>query len=147
MAGRDYNINVIWRGEGSKQAFGGGNLAKMNTGLNTESNKAITNVNLKGFAALGMAIRATQQGNELLGSYTENRLRQRKIQTGIQFGKYAIGIMLNPALGAVYATADLAYRAANYQIGLGKKNREADYYKRLSGNNASSGSRYRGSYS
>jgi hypothetical protein len=147
MAGRDYNINVRWFGQGSRQAFGGGNLAKMNNGLNTENNKNITTANLKGYASLGMAIKVTQQINESLGSYTENRLRQRKMQVGIRFGKYAIGMMLNPALGALYAGVDLGYKTLNYQIQIGKQNREADYYKRLSGNNTNSGSRYRGSYS
>jgi hypothetical protein len=142
MAGRDYNIHVNWRGQGSKQAFGGGNLTKMNRGKG--NNKEVTTGNLKGFAGLGLAFRGIQMANETFGAYTENRLRQREIQKGLTYAKYATGIALNPALGAVYMATDLSYRTLQYNIGIQKQSREADYYKRLSGNNASSGSRYRG---
>jgi len=142
MAGRDYNIHVNWRGEGSKQAFGGGNISKMNRGQ--QNKKELTIGNLKGFAGLGLAIRGMQMGNETFGAYTNNRLRQRKIQRGITFAKYGIGLALNPALGAIYMASDLGYRTLQYNIGIQKQNREADYYKRLSGNNSNSGSRYTG---
>ena len=145
-AGKDYNFTFTW-GAGVRPAFGGSNTAKHNTSLNSKNNKSVSNANLKGLASLGMAIRVTQQFNETLGSYTENRLRQRKIQVGMQFGKYAIGMMLDPVLGTAYAVTDLGYRTLSFGIQMQKKNRKADYYKRLSGNNTNSGSRYRGSYS
>lgn len=140
---RDYNIHINWRGHGSKQAFGGGNLTKMNRGIDNE--KEITVGNLKGFASLGMVFRGTQMLNETFGAYTENRLFQRKVQKGITFAKYGVGIALNPALGAVYMASDISYRTLQYNIGIQKQNREAGYYRRLSGNNSNSGSRYRGS--
>jgi hypothetical protein len=145
MAGSDYHIHINQRGYGSKQAFGGGNLTKMNRGR--EDNKNVTLGNLKGFAGLGLAFRMGQMGNEMFGSYTNDRLQQRKRQVALTYAKYAVGIALNPALGTLYAGQDMAYRSINYSIGVQKQNREADYYKRLSGNNSSSGSRYRGDYS
>lgn len=143
MAGTDYNIHINWRGTGSKQAFGGGNLAKMNRGTQ-QNNKEITIGNLKGFASLAMAFRGAQMSNETFGAYTENRLFQRKMQKGLTYAKYATGIALNPALGAVYMASDIGYRTLQYNVGIQKQNREADYYRRLSGNNSNSGSRYRG---
>ncbi|NOQ50268.1 MAG: hypothetical protein GQ557_01210 [Mycoplasmataceae bacterium] len=141
MAGRDYNIHINWRGTGSKQAFGGGNLAKMNRGT-TQNNKELTAGNLKGFASLGMAFRVAQMGTEIQGSFTENRLRQRKQRVALTFAKYATGIAINPLLGGVYAGTDLMYRSLQYNIKVQKQNREADYYRRLSGNNSFSNSRY-----
>jgi len=143
--GDNYNIHVNWRGNGSKQAFGGGNLTKMNRGTQS-SNKEITAGNLKGFAGLGMTFRVAQMGTELQGSFTENRLRQRQVRVGLTFAKYAVGIALNPALGGIYAVSDLSYRALQYGIEVQKKNREADYYRRLSGNNSYSNSRYSGGF-
>jgi hypothetical protein len=145
MAGRDYNIHINWRGSGSKQAFGGGNLAKMNRGQQKD-NKEITAGNLKGFAGLGLAFRGAQMATETLGNFTNDRLRQRKQRVGLTFAKYATGIYINPALGGVYALSDISYRSLQYSIGLQKSNREAEYYRTLSGNNANSGSRYRGDY-
>lgn len=141
--GKDYNIHVNWRGQGSKQAYGGGNIAKMSRGQQAK-HKELGVGNLKGFASLGLAIRMGQMANETFGAYTENRLQQRKYQKGMTFVKYGIGIALNPALGAVYMAQDLGYRTLQYNIGIQKQNREANYYKRLSGNNSNSGSRYRG---
>jgi len=141
---KDYNINITYRGKGTKQAFGGGNLTKMNTGnQNTREN---TSHNLRGFAGIGMAFRMGQMGNETLGAYTGDRLRQRRGQVGITFAKYAVGITTLGAIGVAYMASDLTYRTLQYNIGVEKKNREADYYKRLSGNNSRSGSRYRGDY-
>ena len=140
--GKNYNINIRFRGQGTKQAFGGGNLSKMNNGADVH--KETTAMNLKSFAALGLALRGVQMSNETFGAYTENKLRQRKIQKGITFAKYGVGLALNPALGGLYMASDLGYRTLQYNIGIQKQNREANYYKRLSGNNANSGSRYRG---
>ncbi len=143
---KDYHIHVTWRGQGSKQAFGGGNLAKMNNGTTNTNTKSLTSTNLKGFAGIGLAFRMAQMGNEVFGAYTEDRLKQRQRQVGLTFVKYGVGIALNPVLGSAYMLQDLSYRSLQYTIGIQKQNREADYYKRLSGNNANSGSRYRGNY-
>ena len=62
------------------------------------------------------------------------------------FAKYGIGLAINPVAGGIYMASDLAYRGVMYGVKIQKENREADYYKRLSGNNAFSGSRYRGDY-
>ena len=145
--GRDYNIHITWRGQGSKQAFGGSNLAtsKRGTSRNTEG---LSTKNLQGFVGIGMVFKTGQMSNEIVGAYTENRLGQRKFSVGMTMAKYVTaGVVLNPVLGGIYAVTDLSYRIAMYQIDVQKKSREADYYKRLSGNNSASGSRYRGSYS
>ena len=138
---RDYNINVNWRGKGSKNAFGGDNIAKTSRG---SGDKGITRTNLKGFAGVGLAFRGSAMANETFGAYTENRLRQRKVAKGLTFAKYAVGIYTLGPVGVAYMASDLGYRTLQYNIGIQKQNREANYYKRLSGNNSSSGSRYRG---
>ena len=142
MAGKDYTINVNWRGKGSRSAFGGDNIAKTSRGVSKDG--GITRTNLKGFAGVGLAFRAGAMGNETFGAYTENRLRQRKVAKGLTFAKYAVGIYTLGPVGVAYMASDLGYRTLQYNIGIQKQNREANYYKRLSGNNSSSGSRYRG---
>ena len=149
---RDYNINISVGGGDRRGAFGGGNIYKnkntLNSGMygNQETGNQATEFNLRRVVNLGLAFNTMQKGNEIVGAYTENRLRQRQINTAMTFAKYGIGLAVNPVAGAVYAGSDLAYRGIMYGIDVQKKNREANYYKRLSGNNANSGSRYRGDY-
>ena len=143
---RDYNINIEIKGGGTRGAFGGGNLYRNKTTLNKNAVGDLTNFNLSKVINVGLAFNTAQKTNEIVGSYTENRLRQRKINMGMTFAKYGIGLAINPVAGSIYMASDLAYRGAMYGIKIQKENREADYYKRLSGNNAFSGSRYRGDY-
>jgi len=99
-----------------------------------------------GFAGFGMAFKVAQKTNDIVGQYTSNTLRQRKGQVGINFAKYAVGAFYFGPIGLAYAAQDMAGQSVRYQIEIQKKNREADYYNRLSGNNSNSGSRYRGNY-
>ena len=149
---RDYNINISVGGGNRRGAFSGGNLAKTKTTLNSnmysnqDTGENVSSDNLKKVLSLGLVFNTGQKGNELLGAFTENRLRQRRIDVGMTFTKYAIGIAINPLAGGIYAGSDLAYRTAMYGIKTQKANRQADYYKRLSGNNTYSNSRYRGEF-
>lgn len=148
---RDWNINISVGGGDARGAFKGGRVSTTKSTLNTrkikEDGDSITSSNLKRIFTVGFAFNKAQQANEIIGAYTNNRLRQRRVDTGMTFAKYSIGLAVNPAIGAVYGLGDLGYRGIMYGIKIQKQNREADYYKRLSGNNANSGSRYRGDYS
>lgn len=149
---RTWNVNVSVNGGNDRGAFGSGNVYKSKGTLDSEMYKnqdngdSISSNNLKGVMSLGLAFNTMQKGNEVLGAYTENRLRQRKINVASTFVKYGIGIAVNAPLGLVYAGSDMAYRSLMYGITVQKQNQKADYYKRLSGNNSLSGSRYRGAY-
>jgi len=142
--GKNYTINVKWWGKGTRQAFGGGNISKMNG--NFQKNQEITSNNIRGVAKIGTVFKIAQMGNETVGAYTGDRLRQRKVQVGITMAKYGVGVAMFGPLGVAYMATDLGYRSLQYNIGINKQNREANYYKRLSGNNSNSGSRYRGDY-
>ena len=149
---RDYNINISVGGGNRRGAFSGGNVFKSRNTLNSggynnqESGEDISTANLKKVINLGLVFNTLQKANEAVGAYTENRLRQRQMNVLMTSAKYGIGIAINPVAGVVYAGSDLAYRGIMYNIRNQKKNREADYYKRLSGNNSFSGTRYRGDY-
>lgn len=101
----------------------------------------IANYNFKSIAKVGLAIRGTRMLNEAVGSYTENRLGQKRFNKNMLFGSYAIGIAKFGAFGASYAGIDMGYRVAMYNIDQGKKNREAVEKRRISGNNAYNGIR------
>ena len=148
---RDYNINIAINGGNTRGAFKGGNVFKNKNTLNTkrtsEDGSDTSNFNLSRVINIGLGFNLAQKGNELVGAYTENRLRQRQFNQAMTYAKYGIGLAISPAVGTIYALGDVAYRSAQYGIRVQKGNREADYYRRLSGNNANSGSRYRGDYS
>lgn len=149
---RDYNYYYYAGADNKRPAFGGGNGMKSKHSLNSSMNKKqnngneISDFNLKKVVSMGLVFNTFQKGNELLGAITENRLRQRRIDVASTFAKYGIGLAINPLAGAIYAGSDLGYRSIMYGIKVQKQNRESDYYRRLSGNNAYSNSRYRGEF-
>ena len=149
---RNYNINLSVSGGDRRGAFGGGNLAKnkntLNSGMyrNQDDGGVLTTSNLKKVVNLGLAFNTIQKGNEITGAWTQNRLRQRKIDRNLTFAKYAIGIAINPFAGGIYMASDLSYRAIMYGIKKERENIQSRYYQELSGNNSYSGSRYRGDY-
>lgn len=145
---RDYRIDISFNGE-RRGAFGGMNIQKSNTSLNssmynnTENPSEISGFNLNKVVNLGLAFNIAQKANEITGSFTEKRLRQRRVNVGMTFAKYGAGLSLLGPAGLIYAVGDLGYRSVMHGIELQKKSREADYYNRLSGNNSNSNSRYR----
>jgi len=144
---RDYNINIAVGGGNRRGAFSGGNVYKTKNTLNSKignDGDAISRSNLSRVFTVGLAFNIGQKGNEVVGAYTSNKLRQRKFDTSMTFTKYGIGIAINPAVGGAYALGDMVYRGVQYGIKVQKKNREADYFQRLSGNTSSSGRRYGG---
>lgn len=142
MSTVNYNINFSVDG-GDKS---GSAKTVINKKQSPKQPSSLTQQNLKNASKALLSMSGVQAGNELLGSFTENRLRQRKINVGITFAKYGVAISMMPVAGTLYMVGDLSYKTAMYGIEVQKKNREADYFIRLSGNNANSGSRYRGSY-
>ena len=107
-------------------------------GKNSEN---IHKVNFKSIAKLGLGIRHVRMANEMVGAYTGDRLAQRKVETGITFLQYGVGIAQFGAFGIAYAAGDLAYRTANFEIKRRRENRLSNYLKDLSGNNARNQSR------
>lgn len=108
--------------------------------------KKLTDANLNKAAIIGNTLKAASGINELAGHYTQNRLRQRRIDVGLTFAKYGVGIAAFGAAGVAYAAVDLGVKVAHFQTEVHLRNIEADYYKRLSGNDSGSGTRYRGDY-
>ena len=149
---RDYNFYYNLEGGSKRSAFGANSAYKTRNTLNSnmynnqDMGGMISTDNLKKVASVGLLFNVGQKANEIVGARTENRLRQRKINTGMTFAKYGVGLSISPVVGSVYAVGDVGYRLYMYNIKLQKQNREANYYKRLSGNNALSGSRYRSDY-
>lgn len=150
---RDYNIYFNIGGGSVRQAYNNGNAIKNSGTLDTTQNNrmsedgdAITQGNLANVLKIGLMFNLSQKANELVGAYTENRLKQKKFENGMLLAKYGVGLAVNPAVGGTYVVGDLAYRGISYSIQLQKKNKEALYYRQKSGNNANSGRRYGGSY-
>ena len=148
---RDNNIYVTASGGDARGAYAGGRMYTNKTTLSRQSGgrddvQSVTQSNLRNILTVGLGFNVAQKLNETVGAYTNNRLRQRKIDMGMTFAKYGIGLAINPLAGATYLATDMAYRGIQYGIRIQKSNREANYYQRLSGNVVNSGSRYMGDY-
>ena len=98
----------------------------------------------KKVAQLGVGLRAARMANEMVGSYTNNRIRQKRTQRNMTMATYAIGIKVAGPIGIAYAASDMAYRMAMHNIDIGKQNDEARMRRELMGINVRDQSRRRG---
>ena len=115
---------------------------KFNKGKsNGKLSKHIHNINLKSVAKLGLGLRQVRMANEVVGSYTGDRLRQRKIESGITLLQYGIGIGVSGPIGISYALGDIAYRTLNFEIKRTRENTLSRHIREMSGNTARSFSR------
>lgn len=128
----------------TSQAKRGANQTKTFSKGRGHLSNNISKHNFKSIAKVGLALRMSGMANELVGSFTGNRLNQRRFNAMKQGVQYAIGIAKFGPFGLAYAAGDLGYRSAMYQIDTSKRNREARNLSRLSGNNAFSNRRYGG---
>ena len=148
---KDNNIYFSADMSDKRGAFGGARAYVNKTTLSgvaggkKDSNDA-TSSNLRNVITVGLGFNIAQKLNETVGAYTNDRLRQRRVDVGMTFAKYGIGLAINPLAGVTYLASDMGYRSIMYGIQLQKRNREAMYNERLSGINANSGSIYRGDY-
>lgn len=108
------------------------------------TSKNIMDTGFKKVAQLGVGIRTARMANELVGSYTNNRVRQKKTQKHMTMATYAIGIKVAGPIGIAYAAADLSYRGLMHQINIGKQNDEARMRRNLMGISVRDQSRNRG---
>lgn len=135
-------FEVNMKDNGQEQKFDG---RKLNKGRGRgKLSENVHKVNFKSIAKLGLGIRQVRMTNELVGSYTGDRLTQRGVTTGLTFVQYGIGISQFGPLGVAYAAGDMAYRTMNYEIKRSRENKIANYIKDLSGNNARNQSRTSG---
>lgn len=110
-------------------------------GKNSEN---IHKINFKSIAKLGLGIRQVRMANEMVGSYTGDRLTQRQGQKALTFLQYGVGISQFGLFGVAYAAGDMSYRALNYEISRTRENQEARFLRELSGNNSRNHSRTSG---
>lgn len=145
-----YMITINSGGGDRRPAYSAGTAYKSKASLNerkmSTNSEPITQGNLSKVLNVGLAFNLGQRGNEITGAYTNDRLRQRRMDVGMTFAKYGIGLAINPMLGGVYMASDLGYRAIMYGIKIQKKNRESEYFREISGNSSNSGRRYKGDY-
>ena len=91
----------------------------------------IMDTGFKKVAQLGVAIRGTKMANEMVGSYTNNRVRQKRTQRNMTMATYAIGLKVAGPIGIAYAASDMAYRMTMHNIDIGKRNDEARMRREL----------------
>ena len=102
-------------------------------GMRGVTSKNIMDTGFKKVAQLGVAIRGVRMANEMVGSYTNNRIRQKRTQKFMTMATYAIGIKVAGPIGIAYAASDMAYRNLMHQIDVGKQNDEARMRRNLMG--------------
>lgn len=106
--------------------------------------RKIHETNFTSVAKLGLALRTVKLSNEVVGSYTNNRLRQRRVERLMTFAQYGIGVAVAGPIGIAYAAGDIAYRSLNFSIQNNKQNEEAAMKRDISGIAARSMSRTNG---
>ncbi len=132
IGGNTYKIHVGFA-QGEEEAMAQGGKAGRQPYIRGKLGENTMKINFKSMAKIGLGIRQARMVNEMVGAYTGNRLRQRRVAMGMQMGTYAIGIAKFGVFGAAYAVGDLGYRVAMHTIDLGKRNREAEHLRNISG--------------
>ena len=136
-------VNIIVPENTTQQSKDDGR--KLNKGKGRGANyRGIHEINFTSVAKLGLALRQVRMASEMVGSYTGDRLTQRRINTALTFAQYGIGIAVAGPIGFAYIAGDLAYRIANERIEVSKQNQISGYLRNLSGNNARNQSRSSG---
>lgn len=102
-------------------------------GMRGVTSRNIMDTGFKKVAQLGVAIRGARMANEAVGSYTNNRVRQKRTQGMMTMATYAVGIQVAGPLGIAYAASDMAYRSLMHNIEIGKQNDEARMRRNLMG--------------
>jgi hypothetical protein len=102
-------------------------------GMRGVTSKNVIDTGFKKVAQLGVAIRGARMANEAVGSYTNNRIRQKRTQAMMTMATYAVGIQVAGPIGIAYAASDMAYRSLMHNIEIGKQNDEARMRRNLMG--------------
>jgi hypothetical protein len=113
-------------------------------GMRGVTSRNIMDTGFKKVAQLGVAIRGLKMANETVGSYTNNRVRQKRTQRNMTFATYAIGLKVAGPIGIAYAASDMAYRGLMYNIDIQRRNDEARMTRDLMGVSVRSHSRNSG---
>lgn len=108
------------------------------------TSKNIMDTGFKKVAQLGVGIRAARMANEVVGAYTNNRVRQKRTQRNMMFATYAVGIKVAGPIGIAYAASDMAYRNVMHNIQINRNNDEARMRREIMGITARENSRRRG---
>lgn len=118
---------------------------KLNRGTGRGANyRSIHQINFTSVAKLGLGLRQTRMANESVGSYTGDKLTQRKVEQALTVSQYGVGLAVAGPIGVAYAAGDIAYRSLNYSIKVSRENQISTFIKNLSGNNARNNSRSSG---
>ena len=138
---RDLNRNYVLIERSSPENTRHDGRALNKGGMRGVTSKNIMNTGFKKVAQLGVGIRAVRMGNELVGAYTNNRVRQKRTQQMMTMATYAVGIKVAGPIGIAYAASDMAYRSLMYNIDVNKRNEEARMKRNLMGINVRNHSR------
>jgi len=142
--GRSDQITVFFSGAPTEVSDQVGNKAGRKPFIRGKLGENVQRINFKSIAKIGLGIRGARMYNEALGAYSNNRIRQRRVQTTMLFSQYAIGVAKFGPFGLAYAATDLGYRSIMHSIEVDKQNREANMLREKSGNIARKNSRYDG---
>ena len=109
-----------------------------------KNGQQIMQYSFRSVVAFGIGIRLARQGNEVIGAYTGRRMRQQRMQNGMNLGIMAAGAVKFGALGMIYAAGNLGYQGLLHHIGIQNENIKSERALRRSGNVSHEGSRQSG---
>jgi hypothetical protein len=137
-----YTFNIQTQGDPKSVKNDG---RKMGKGRGANYNKNIHDINFTSVAKLGLGLRQIKMANEVVGAYTNNRLRQRKGEVALTMAQYGVGLAVAGPIGIAYALGDIGYRSLNNSIKINIENNKARLKREISGIAAREMSRSRGS--
>jgi len=131
-------------GEIGNTSFGKRGTGGAKRHIRGKSGEHLMKYNFKKLASFGLALRWGRMGNEMVGQFTGQRMRQQQRQGFITAVQYGIGVKVAGPFGLIYAGADIGYRALNHYNQMRVRNNKADILREKSGLNARKRSRREG---
>lgn len=130
--GQSYDVNVNFNIDAGQPTQDGRALRKGR--IRNKNGEAIQQYNFKSIAKLGLALRWARMGNEFVGAYTGQRLRQQKVQAALTGASYVIGVAVAGPFGIAYTAADIGYRQLMLQTRIMNQNAKAEITAEKTGN-------------
>ena len=81
--------------------------------------------------------------NSVVGSYTQNKVRQSNISAGLRIASMGISFSINPILGAIHLATTVGKTIADVSVKQINSQQESAYRRSYMGNITTSGSRWR----
>ena len=117
---------------------GNGRTVERGAQIRGQNGRRVMDYSFRKIASFGVGIRIGGQANEVVGSYTGRKMRQKQNEDKMRLATTIFGAAYFGPLGMVYAGGTYGYQALNHQMSVMEQNVKADVARQKSLNSTTS---------